>query len=166
MRTAPLVLASLLAACSSASSTPPAEQPPTPPVVVEPPTAPVVVEPPPPPPAATGAQVRITMTEQPVAEMPEMPRHEIRVLVTRAGNEETIEVGVLNGCALGDEVTPGSLATLRCWWAGGGDTVEVLTREDALIVTRQEADSQAEGEFEVRELGRVALGGATVELAR
>lgn len=100
------------------------------------------------------------MTEQVMAEMPEIPRHEIRVLVTRAGHEETVDVGALNGCAMAEEVTSGSLATVRCWWAGAGETIEVLTREDAVIVTRQDEESEVAEDFPVRELGRIALGGA------
>lgn len=92
------------------------------------------------------------------------PRSAIRVAVTRAGVEQSVDVGTLAGCNPAETPTPGSLATLRCWWAGAGDTVEVRTREDAVIVTREEADSEAEEEFPVRELGRVALGGASVEL--
>lgn len=175
MRIAPLALTSLLVACSSANTaepTPATQAPvteaPTPPAA--PPTAPPAeatnIAPPSAPPS-TGAQVRVVLTELPEGTYG-MPQTGIRVVVTHAGAEQAVDVGTLANCTLaeGDQVTAGSLATVNCWWAGAGDTIEVVTREDALIVTRQEIESESEEDFPVRELGRVALNGETVTLAR
>ena len=96
-----------------------------------------------------------------------MPQNSVRVVVSGAGQEQSVDVGTLANCSLaeGDEVTAGSLATVHCWWAGQGDTLEVVQREDALVVTRQGLDEQAE-DLPVVEVGRVALQGATATLVR
>ena len=96
----------------------------------------------------------------------QMPRHAIRVVITRGDTEDLLDVGTLPGCALNEEATAGSLATVRCWWAGTGDTIEVAAREDAVIVTRQGEDSQVAEDFVVEELARFPLRGATATFVR
>ncbi len=171
MRIAPLALTSLLVACSSSSSaTEPPAQPA--PVAEAPPVAPPSAPPTPPPSVAppsaptTGAQVRVEFTQLPEGTYG-MPQSSIRVVVANAGAEQAVDVGTLSNCTLAPagEVTSGSLATVNCWWAGAGDTLEVIQREDAVVVTRQGADEEA-GELPVTEVGRVALSGATATLAR
>lgn len=87
------------------------------------------------------------------------PQTAVRVHVTTPSGRQTVDLGVLANCTRAD-TTAGSLASVRCWWAGAGDAIEIVERDGAIVVTRQEADEGSEEPFPVVERGRVPLEGA------
>ena len=89
------------------------------------------------------------------------PRSKLGLSVREPGKpEQQIELlTVTGGCErlLGKDADAGALVTLRCWFAGAGDTVSVYHEGDALVVRHQESDEAAEAPLPVKELKRVAL---------
>ena len=89
------------------------------------------------------------------------PRSTLGLSVREPGKpEQQIELlTVTGGCnrLLGKDADAGALVTLRCWYAGSGDTVSVYKEGDALVVRHQESDEAEEAPLPVKELKRVPL---------
>lgn len=115
-------------------------------------------------PAATPAAgpVTIDLVATPVEPRNEdHPRSKLGLSVREPGKpEQQIELlTVTGGCnrLLGKDADAGALVTLRCWYAGSGDTVSAYQEGDALVVRHQESDEAEEAPLPVKELKRVPL---------
>ena len=82
------------------------------------------------------------------------PKHRFRLVVTLAGQPpRNTDLGEYQGtCSKQDD--PTAVLSLRCSWAGGGDTLRIARQGDALVVTDTPAD---EGEPLAKEIARVEL---------
>jgi hypothetical protein len=89
------------------------------------------------------------------------PRSKLGLSVREPGKpEQQIELLTVTGACerlLGKDADAGALVTLRCWYAGSGDTVSAYQEGDTLVVRHQESDEAAKAPLPVKELKRVPL---------
>jgi hypothetical protein len=127
-------------------------------------TAPISVSPREPPAAAKPAAGPVTIDLVATGVEPrndDNPKTKLGLSVREPGKpEQQIELLTVTGdCErlVGKDADAGALVTLRCWFAGSGDTVSVYQDGDALVVRHQESDEAAEAPLPVKELERVPL---------
>lgn len=89
------------------------------------------------------------------------PQSRLSLSVREPGKpEQQIELlTVTGGCnrLTGEETDRDALVTLRCWYAGAGDTLNAYREGDALVIRHQQSDEAEEAPLPVKELKRVPL---------
>jgi hypothetical protein len=86
-----------------------------------------------------------------------VPRTRVAVDVIRAGVETSLFAADLASCSRVPEPSEGSLVTVRCWWAGSGDEIQIRSEAGAITVTRRQEDEEETAPAAPTEVGRLAI---------
>jgi hypothetical protein len=112
-----------------------------------------------------GGEVTLAFRTHATEEGPDglAPRTRIELVVLRPGAEagEVHPVLEVEGVCHHRGAEQGALLRLACWWAGAGDTLDVVLRGGELVVTRQQEDEGLEEPLPVEVLRRIPLGEGT-----
>ena len=86
----------------------------------------------------------------------ETPRTRVTLVgIAPDGQREVAALRVEQG-ACWNEASPGSLTSVRCWWAGAGARYEVRRVGDAVVASRADIDEET-GEGGLEEAGRIEV---------
>ena len=65
----------------------------------------------------------------------------VLVVIDPLGGRATAPAGVFDGACTHDEPMPGTLVTVRCWWAESEAMVSVKRDEDRVVASARESDA-------------------------
>jgi hypothetical protein len=90
-----------------------------------------------------GEQVMMEWKMEPFGQDTDTPQ--THIMLVNSGTDETLFETNCTGTASTEGITDveGSMASVRCWWAGGGDDYAVFDDADGHIVRHRTVDEEA-----------------------